>query len=397
MSEKAAGIPQAFILLAGCCLPILGAVLLAPVLPLMEQHFADDPHVSTLVPISLTIPALMIALFAPLSGTIADRFGRKRCLLICIGFYALCGILPLWLDSLGLIVLSRAGIGIAEAGIMTCCTALMGDYFHGRQRERIFALQMVATSLSAAIFIALGGVLAQHDWRVPFWVYSAGFIFLPLMAALLWDPAAQQTDSQPDIVTLAPMPWRPLLPLCLLSLFAGISLFIVPVQAGYLLNLLSVDDPAKIGMTMGANQLGVLVGAASFRLISHFRRSVVMMAAFALTATGSLLMASAAQHLLLTLAVTLSGIGMGIMLPSLITSIMALVNFDQRGRAAGMFNAMIFLGEFISPLLVLSITRGVTTVIPHALTIIAALQLLIAILVVIRVLPVRSPAVAFDS
>ena len=180
-------------------------------------------------------------------------------------------------------------------------------------------------------------------------------------------------------------------------LFAGISLFIVPVQAGYLLNLLSVDDPAKIGMTMGANQLGVLVGAASFRLISHFRRSVVMMAAFALTATGSLLMASAAQHLLLTLAVTLSGIGMGIMLPSLITSIMALVNFDQRGRAAGMFNAMIFLGEFISPLLVLSITRGVTTVIPHALTIIAALQLLIAILVVIRVLPVRSPAVAFDS
>ncbi len=46
---------------------------------------------------------------------------------------------------------------------MTCCTTLMGSCYSGAKRERLFALQMVATSLSAAVFIALGGFLGQDE------------------------------------------------------------------------------------------------------------------------------------------------------------------------------------------------------------------------------------------
>ena len=54
--ERQAGLPQSLLLLLGSCLPVLGAVLLAPVLPLMQQHFADTPGVAVLVPIALTLP-----------------------------------------------------------------------------------------------------------------------------------------------------------------------------------------------------------------------------------------------------------------------------------------------------------------------------------------------------
>jgi MFS family permease len=101
--------------------------------------------------------------------------------------YVLCGCCR-YGESLQAIVLSRAGIGLAEAGIMTCCTTLMGDYYSGRRRERLFALQMVATSLSAAVFIAAGGFLGQNDWRTPFALYAVGLIFLPLMAWKLGTP-----------------------------------------------------------------------------------------------------------------------------------------------------------------------------------------------------------------
>jgi MFS family permease len=55
-------------------------------------------------------------------------------------------------------------------------------------------------------------------------------------------------------------------------------------------------------------------------------------------------------------AVLINGLGIGLMLPTLITWIMAQVNFHQRGRASGCFTAAIFAGEFISPLVVLGIT-----------------------------------------
>lgn len=376
-AERQAGLPQSLLLLLGSCLPVLGAVLLAPVLPRMQEHFVDTPGVAVLVPVALTLPALMIALLAPFAGVIADRLGRKPLLLGAMFLYTLCGVLPLWLETLEAIVISRAGIGLAEAAIMTCCTTLMGDYYSGARRERLFALQMVATSLSAAIFIAVGGMLGEHGWRTPFALYGVGLLFLPLMAWLLWEPRGQA--ASPAEAAGSAFPWRPLAPLYALSFLAGLSLFVVPVQVGYLLNLLHVDAPQQIGMTMGSSQLGVLAGALSFPLLSAMPGHRQMFLAFVLTGIGGALMAVAASHALVVVAVLINGLGIGLMMPTLITWIMSLVGFQQRGRAAGFFTAAFFAGEFVSPLVVLAITGGANSVLPTALGIIALLQVLIAL------------------
>lgn len=375
--ERQAGPPQSILLLIGSCLPVLGAVLLAPLLPRMQEHFTDTPGVAALVPIALTIPALMIALTASFAGIIADRFGRRPLLLVCMAIYGVFGLLPLWLESLPAIVASRAGLGLAEAGIMTCCTALMGDYYSGARRERLFALQMVATSLSAAIFIAVGGLLGEYGWRVPFVLYGVGLLLLPLMAWFLWEPRGQVAASAE--IAGSGFPWRALSPLYVLSFLGGLSLFVVPVQVGYLLNLLHVDAPQQIGMTMGANQLGVLAGALGFRLISGMPAPRQIFLAFFLSGVGGALMAVAGSHALVVLAVLIYGLGIGLMLPTLITWIMSLVSFHQCGRAAGFFTAAFFAGEFVSPLAVLSITGGVSSVLPSALGIIAVSQLLVAV------------------
>jgi MFS family permease len=375
--ERQARLPQSFLLLLGSCLPVLGAVLLAPILPRMQEHFADTPGVAVLVPIALTLPALMIALLAPVAGIIADRLGRKPLLIGAMVLYTVCGVLPLWLESLQVIVISRAGIGVAEAAIMTCCTTMMGDYYSGARRERMFALQMVATSLSAAIFIAVGGVLGEHGWRTPFALYGLGLVFLPLMAWLLWEPRAQVVT----VTTTAgrAFPWRTLAPLYALAFLAGLSLFIVPVQVGYLLNLLHVEGSQQIGMTMGASQFGVLVGALSFRLLRGVPAPRQMLLAFLAAGIGGGLLAVADSHGLVVIAVLINGLGIGLMMPTLLTWIMAQVDFQQRGRAAGGFTAMFFAGEFASPLVVLAITGGVISALPAALGIVAGVQLLVAL------------------
>lgn len=375
-AERPAGTAQALLLLFGSCLPVLGAVLIAPVLPRMQAHFAETPGAAVLVPVALTLPALVIAFLAPLAGLLADRVGRRPLLLASMLLYSLCGVLPLWLDSLGLIVASRAGIGLAEAGIMTCCTTLMGDYFDGQRRERLFALQMVATSLSAALFMGLGGALGESGWRTPFALYAAGLLCLPLMAALLWEP--QVRHAGPARADAEGFPWAALAPLYLLTLLAGVSLFIVPVQAGYLLQLLHVDAPQQAGMTMGANQLGVLAGALAFRLLAALPARRLLALGFATAGLGGALMALADSHALVVLAVLVNGLGVGLLLPTLITQVMLQVGFEQRGRATGGFTASIFAGEFLSPLLVLAITGGANPHLPQALLAVAIGQLILA-------------------
>ncbi|WP_240501389.1 MFS transporter, partial [Streptomyces neyagawaensis] len=167
------------ILMSGSCLPVLGAVLLAPVLPKLQELFRTVPDADVLVPLILTIPALTVALVAPLAGVLLDRLGRRIPLIVATVLYALFGTAPLWLESLGAIVASRALLGVAEAFVLTSCTTLIGDYYTGRARDRYLALQTVCATISATAFFILGGAMATTDWRAPFQLYAVGLLLAP--------------------------------------------------------------------------------------------------------------------------------------------------------------------------------------------------------------------------
>ncbi|MFD0206022.1 MULTISPECIES: MFS transporter [Saccharothrix] len=185
------------------CLSVLGAVLLAPVLPAIQEAFAGTAGVAALAPIVLTAPALMIGLTAPIAGWVLERTGRKRLLVVALVAYGFFGTAPLWLPSLELIVASRVLVGITEAAIMTCCTTLLADYFHGPERERYFGLQTVCTTVAATVFFALGGLLGAQGWRTPFWLYAASLPLALLAVRYLWEPADRRAASQ-----RVPLPWR---------------------------------------------------------------------------------------------------------------------------------------------------------------------------------------------
>src|SRR5438270_13820361 len=109
---RPAGRAQALVLLFSSCLAVLGAVLLAPVLPHIQDAFAGTAGVKVLTPIVLTAPALVIGLTAMVAGRIVDRLGRKRLLVSALVVYAFVGTAPLWLPSLQLVVVSRVLVGL---------------------------------------------------------------------------------------------------------------------------------------------------------------------------------------------------------------------------------------------------------------------------------------------
>ncbi|MER7926135.1 MFS transporter [Streptomyces sp. NPDC096057] len=342
------------LLMAGSCLPILGAVLIAPVLPKMQDHFASVPGAKALVPLALTVPALALALLAPFAGLIVDRLGRKRLLITATLLYAVFGTAPLWLDSLGAIIVSRALVGVAEAAIMTCCTTLIGDYYSGRRRVKYLALQTMCASASATAFFLLGGAAGSAGWRVPFWVYAVSLVLAPLMATVLTNTASRTGSAETSPGVGQPtFPWRQLTGICALTFFGAMVFYTVPVEMSYLLDDLGVANSGVIGLATAIASAATVGGAIAF---ARLKRSPEPMlpGVLALCAVGFGVMCLAGSAPLLVVGAVVNCVGTGMLLPALLTGAMSRLAFEDRGRGTGLWMAAFFGGEFVCPLVLLA-------------------------------------------
>ncbi|MES5817727.1 MFS transporter [Streptomyces sp. RG80] len=359
---------RAPLLMAGSCLPVLGAVLIAPVLPKMQDHFDSVPGAKTLVPVVLTVPALALALLAPFAGVIVDRLGRRRLLVVATSLYALFGTAPLWLDSLGAIVASRVLVGITEAAIMTCCTTLIGDYYTGRVRDRYLALQTMCASASATAFFVIGGAAGSAGWRAPFWIYAVGLLLAPLMATTLSKPD-QEKITEPA-AEARPFPVRRLAGICALTVFGAMVFYTVPVETAYLLDDLGVTSTGTIGLATALASAATVAGSIAFTRLPGApadRLPVV----FALCGTGFLVMGLANGPVLLIAGAVLNCLGTGVLLPSLLTVAMSRLDYADRGRGTGLWTAAFFFGEFVCPLILI----GLETVVGSLATAVGILGL----------------------
>jgi len=352
------GLLQVAVLMLSSCLPILGAVLIAPVLPSMQTAFDDMAGAAALVPLVLTAPALVIGLLAPVAGRIVDALGRKNLLVAAMVLYAFVGTAPLWLDSLTLILLSRVGVGFAEAAIMTCATTLIADYFTGHARDKYLGLQVVFTTIAATVCFALGGALGATSWRTPFWLYLVSLPLAVMAVVAIWEPIRRAKAEAAR--TLPSVPWRQLLGPVVVTLFGGIAFYTLVVELSYALTAVGVTSVATIGLISAIASAATAVGALSFPRVAHRGPAVLLPVAFGAIGIGLAVVAAGSTVVVVSIGAVIAGYGQGLLLPSLLTWTISSLSLEQRGRGTGRWTAALFLGEFICPLVVLGLTAALS-------------------------------------
>ena len=114
---------------------ILPTITITPILPKMQAHFSSVSQVDILVQLIYALPALLSMLAAPYAGLVSDRIGRREIVVISCVCTTLLGIAPYFLDSIWLIIASRAVLGLFQGTLIVCTSALIADYFIKRKRE----------------------------------------------------------------------------------------------------------------------------------------------------------------------------------------------------------------------------------------------------------------------
>lgn len=353
-----AGPAQGAVLLLGSSLTVMGAVMVAPILPKIAAEFVPaHPAAAGLVPLVATGPALAIALFAPVAGWLADRVGRKMLLLLATLAYGVVGAAPALLNDLGAILVSRLLLGAAEACVMTCCTTLIGDYWQGDMRVRYVNRQIVTIGIVGTIFFVAGGAAGEHAWRYPFYLYLMPLVLVPAIAALLWEPLhvrqpAPTSDDGPGLPAgaLARMLGVGYALVCI----GMICSFVVPVQMPQLMIDIGEHSSTMIGLASGIGLLSTLGGSIAWPWLRELAgRRLVNAILLAMLAVGLYLFAQAHTVKAILVAVVIHGFGGGMLVPNAILPLMRKLPLATRGRGLGGFTAALYFGQFVSPLVVL--------------------------------------------
>ena len=115
------------------------------------------------------------------AGTLGDRIGRRRLLLIGAAFFGVASILAAFSRTATMLIATRALLGVAGATIAPSTLSLIRNMFlHPRQRTTAISIWIMAFSLGAAIGPLVGGALLEY-----FWWGSVFLIAVPVMILLL--------------------------------------------------------------------------------------------------------------------------------------------------------------------------------------------------------------------
>lgn len=174
-------------------------------------------------------------------GTLGDRFGRRRMLLIGATGFAAVSALAAFAPSAALLIAARALLGFFGAMLMPSTLSLLRSIFRNRDQRRLaIAVWASAFSAGSALGPIVGGFLLEHfAWGAVFLVAVPVLIPLLVAAPLLVPESRDPNPGRIDLVSIV------------LSMAA-----MIPVV--YAIKSLAVDGPslsagawALLGIVMG--------------------------------------------------------------------------------------------------------------------------------------------------
>ncbi|KAJ6543871.1 iron permease [Mycena capillaripes] len=123
--------------------------------------------------------ALTSTAFIPLSGSLADAFGRRPIMLICIAFFAVGSALAGAAQNMSMMIAARAIQGIGGGGIINLSEILTADLVPLSERGLYQGLLGLVWSFASSIGPPIGGALANKSHKAWRWLF---FLNLPLTA-----------------------------------------------------------------------------------------------------------------------------------------------------------------------------------------------------------------------
>lgn len=153
----------------------------------------------------IDVYGFMIAGLLVTMGSLGDRIGRRKLLLIGAAAFGVASVVAAMATTPEALLVSRAALGIAGATLMPSTLSLISAMFSDpRQRGMAIGLWVTMFSVGIALGPVIGGALLQVFWWGSVFLIAVPVMALLLVAGPLLLPEYRADDADPiDLVSVA--------------------------------------------------------------------------------------------------------------------------------------------------------------------------------------------------
>ncbi|SEF16326.1 MFS transporter [Jiangella alba] len=196
---------RAWLGLAVLVLPTLMLGLDLTVLYMALPHLGAELGATSTQLLWMTdVYGFMVAGLLITMGTVGDRIGRRRLLLIGATGFAAASVVAAYSTSAEMLIGARVLLGIAGATLMPSTLSLLRTLFaQPRQRSLAIGVWLIAFSVGGVTGPAIGGVLLEHFWWGSVFLLAVPVMVLLLLTGPVLLPEARDPDpGRVDLVSV---------------------------------------------------------------------------------------------------------------------------------------------------------------------------------------------------
>lgn len=119
-------------------------------------------------------------------GRMADRFSRKRIILVGLTIWSLMTLASGFASSFVFLVAARFFVGVSQSALSPAVYSLLSDYFKPSQRATVFSIYASGIFVGVGLSFLIGGSVAQlYDWRMALYTVGAPGLLLAIIGAFM--------------------------------------------------------------------------------------------------------------------------------------------------------------------------------------------------------------------
>ncbi|MDN3674654.1 MFS transporter [Flavobacterium branchiarum] len=129
------------------------------------------------------------------AGTLADRYGRKRILIISLSLFGVFSLICGLTQNVTVLIISRFFQGISGGAMLICQVATLSHQFQdGKERSKAFGVWGIILGIGLGFGPIVGGsILALLSWQ---WVFLIHVPIAIISAYLVYDTVNESKDSE---------------------------------------------------------------------------------------------------------------------------------------------------------------------------------------------------------
>lgn len=346
---------QFALLVSVSCLTTTTLPVLSPTLPELAEALGVSVTVVGWVQGAVSFPGILTALVV---GYLADRFGGRRVVVICVTAFTVFGAAGFLAGSFPMLIVLRLLQGLGTPGLMGLSIALIGELFEDeKDRMRFLGMNLACVFTAQMIMPTLSGVIATGGAFRPFLIYLAGVpIGLWALRLQVGRPKGAASSPLRHVSAARQDMQRRRTGVDLLGLMAVTGLGVM-VNAGasmtavpLFLNEAFGTGSAGRGLVVSAFQAGAIVTALGvLRVIKGRISGQVMTAGLWLMALGLMVVFLARFPAIVSVGLALAGAGFGLVVTLAQRDAIASSSIAYRGLVVLTWVAGVRVSQVVAP------------------------------------------------